>query len=178
MSAVVLAGGSEVERFLLEEGQSGSLHHHDVAIVHVVHLHLGGADDPVDHHPVEPHPSGRHAAGLARPDEALGEPVPLPHLGTVVASSGGSRGRHFIEGVALLAAAEADVEVSGRLHALHLDLHHLPGAAPRLRLEALTLQSVHRHRAAAMHLDGRVHLRDARRYARLGVKGMDESHLR
>lgn len=43
---------------LLEELEVGALDHGYVAIVDIVHLDLSGADDLMNHHPVEPHSFG------------------------------------------------------------------------------------------------------------------------
>ncbi len=43
---------------LLEEPEVGALHHGHVTKVDIVHLNQSGADDLMDHHPVEPHSFG------------------------------------------------------------------------------------------------------------------------
>lgn len=52
---------------LLEELETVARYDGHVAKVNEVHLYVSGAEDPVDHHPVEPHSFRTHAANLAMP---------------------------------------------------------------------------------------------------------------
>lgn len=72
---------------LLEELQTVARDNGHVAKVNKVHLYMSGAEDLVDHHPVEPHSFGTHAANLATPNESLREAVTFRHFGTLVTSS-------------------------------------------------------------------------------------------
>jgi len=46
------------DRPLLEKLEAGTFDHSDIAKVDIIHLNLSGAENPVDHHSVEPHRSG------------------------------------------------------------------------------------------------------------------------
>lgn len=72
---------------LLEELQTVAWDDSHVAKVNEVHLYVSGAEDLVDHHPVEPHSFWTHAANLATPDESFRQAVTFRHLGTLVTSS-------------------------------------------------------------------------------------------
>lgn len=69
---------------LLEELQMVARDDGHVAKVDEVHLYVSGAEDLVDHHPVEPHSFWTHTANLATPDEPFREAVTFRHLGTLV----------------------------------------------------------------------------------------------
>lgn len=72
---------------LLEELQTVAWDDGHVAEVNKVHLYVSGAEDLVDHHPVEPHSFWTHTANLATPDESFREAVTFRHFGTLVTSS-------------------------------------------------------------------------------------------
>lgn len=72
---------------LLEELQTVTRDDGHVAKVNEVHLDVSGGEDAMDHHPVEPHSFGTHAANLATPDESFREVIAVRHFGTLVAAS-------------------------------------------------------------------------------------------
>lgn len=72
---------------LLEELEAAARYDGHVAKVNEVHLYVSGAEDPVDHHPVEPHSFRTHAANLATPHKPFREAVAIRHLRTLVTSS-------------------------------------------------------------------------------------------
>lgn len=67
---------------------------------------------------------------------------------------------HVLHSSGLLTLTEADVEMSWRLHLFHQDLYQLSSGPLARRFKTLTLQGVQGHSRAAMHLNGRVYLRN------------------
>lgn len=72
---------------LLEELEAVPRYDGHVAKVNEVHLYVSGAEDLMDHHPVEPHSFRTHAANLAAPHKSFREAIAFRHFRTLVTSS-------------------------------------------------------------------------------------------
>lgn len=72
---------------VLEELQTAPRYDGHVAEVSEVHLNVSGAEDLMDHHPVEPHSFRTHTANLAAPDKLFREAVAFRHFRALVTPS-------------------------------------------------------------------------------------------